>query len=112
MSGSALLRAYRTGGTSAAWNAAFDALMSSDKPDLHEVIDLVKQEPGWTAAFRYGLEGLQAYRDYYGDRMDIFAPEQVHKIERYDEDWTSELLEQMHQHKYGSPSSLSPELDF
>ncbi|MDD3183023.1 MAG: hypothetical protein PHD48_09505 [Alphaproteobacteria bacterium] len=108
MVGNALLKAYLSNGTRASWYVIFDALMSIDKPDLHDVIALVKEEAGWPADFRYGLEGLQIYRDYYGDRMDTYEPQHVHQIERYDEEWTSELLEQMHRHKFGaSPSVVS-----
>lgn len=90
--------------TRTAWSAAFDALMSPDKPDLHECLGLVRQEGDWPEGFRYGLEALQTYRDFYGDRRDLFSSDMRAKIEAYDEAWTSELLDQLHRLRYGMPS--------
>lgn len=96
-------------GPSAAWTSAFDALMSmDDKPDLQETIDLVKQEE-WPDEFRYGLEGLQTFREYYGDRMEDFTPDQRATINRYDEEWSLDLLDQLHKRKYGVAPDEAPE---
>lgn len=111
MSSGAFIRALSSGDTSEAWYVVFDQLMSVEKPDLQESIDLIEEEEGWPDEFRYGLEGLQAYRDYYDDRMDRLSPEQAQQVERYDEEWAMELLDQMHRQRFGSPQGVSPEYE-
>ncbi|MDD2324598.1 MAG: hypothetical protein PHW63_01100 [Alphaproteobacteria bacterium] len=103
----------REGMKSAGWYMLFDSLMSMDRPDLTEAIDYVKEDPSFDDRFRYDLEGLYHYRDFYGDRMGDFTPEEQARIEAYDEEWSLHLLDQLHKKQYGDPAGtvLAPEYD-
>lgn len=83
------------------WYVVFEALMSFDRPDLTEAINFVIRDGSWPEDFRYGLEGLQAYRSFYRTRMDRYSPDQRAKIEAYDEEWTMDLIDQLHRHQFG-----------
>ncbi|HAX91693.1 MAG TPA: hypothetical protein DCY07_05740 [Rhodospirillaceae bacterium] len=74
----------------------FYALMSQDEDDLDEAIELVndKQEE-WPDDFRYELEGLRSFRQYYGRRMGDYTPEQRAMLHAYDETWTEDLVRRM-----------------
>ena len=112
MSKAAVFRSLLSGDKREAWFVVFDALMSPEKPDLQESIDLLKEEADqWPDDFRYGLEGLQAYRDYYEERAPRLNPKQAQQYEEYDEEWTLELLDQMHRRKYGVPRGETPDLE-
>jgi len=83
------------------WYIVFEALMAFDRPDLTAAIDYVVEDGTWPDEFRYGLEGLQAYRSFYNMRMIDCTPEQRLQIEAKDEEWTMELIDMFHKHQFG-----------
>jgi hypothetical protein len=110
MTKDALSRVAFSGEPRELWFVVFDALMSPEKADLQKTIDIVKQTTDeWPEDFRYGLEGLKAYRDYYGNKLYHLTPQQRRKYEEYDEEWTLDLLDQMHRRKYGVACRDAPE---
>ena len=109
MSMNARLRSYFSGTVATVWDATFEALMSPDKPDLYDCLARIKKEGDWPDVLRFGIEGLQTFRDYYGDRRNSLPSGSAVQLEKMDEEWTTELLEHLHELKFGMPSRpLSP----
>lgn len=111
MSYPTLFRAFLSGSDEELVHYIFEALMSDDPDDLDDAIDRVNDEDGWPDDFRYGLEGLQSFREFYDDkRLESLTPQQRAQVEEYDEDWTTDLVHQLHTHVFESPEGDSPEL--
>ncbi|MGE4351801.1 MAG: hypothetical protein AB7E52_06385 [Bdellovibrionales bacterium] len=97
-------KSFASGDASPAYELVYDHLMSLDRPDLSEVIDAVKVEGGWPSSFCCGLEGLQAYREYYDQaRLMQMSAEQKQTVQLYDEEWTLTLLDRMNHIHVGLP---------
>ncbi len=111
MSFPAFFRAYLSGVDDDLVRFLFEALNSDDPDDLGEAIEKIDDDGTWPDDFRYGLAGLQSYRDFYDeDRLAELTPEQRAMIEAYDEDWTMDLVHQLHGHVFEKPEGDSPEL--
>lgn len=93
------------------WQMVFEKLMSIDDRDLRPAIDYVNDRPqDWDDSFRYGLEGLQAFREHYDPFMSLMSPDERARIEAYDEEWSLELLDHLHKKHVGGVEA--PTLDY
>lgn len=109
MANGGFLRAFQGSGPNEAWYMLFNALMSPDDPDLTPAINYVKEDKSYSDEFRYGLEGLHSFREFYIPQLPDYTPEQRTQIASYDEDWSLELLDQLHRKRYGTPDGEAPE---
>lgn len=104
-----MLKAFAIGRTAEFAQAAYEALLSPDRRPLDLLVDQARNSPDVSDAFRYGLESLQAYRDFYDERMAGLPPRQRSLVEQYDEEWTEELLRHAYHQIYGGPVLTSRE---
>lgn len=78
------------------FRSVFFALMSDNAEDLDEAVELVNENAGrWPDDFRYELEGLQSFREFYGRRVGDYTLEQREMLKAYDENWTEDLVRKL-----------------